>query len=361
MATTEANPSSRRRRIPRKPGASPGTMLVDPDAPRPKIRVMAYGPEGSEEHDASRAGDARGYVGRTPVTWVNVDGLGDAGVVQALGDVFGIHRLALEDVVHTDQRPKVEEFEEHLFIVARMPRGTGGATEQLSMFVGSNYVLTFQESAGDSFDPVRDRIRAGKTRIASSGPDYLAYALLDALIDSYFGVVEPIGERLDRLEELALERPERATVEEIQELKALLNGLRRIAVPNREVTRALLREDTEFVSPRTRPYLRDANDHATQIVETVENYRELCSDLMGVYLSSLSNKMNEIMKVLTIIATIFIPLSFVAGIYGMNFNPERSPWNMPELNWYLGYPFAAGLMLAIVVGFVVFFRRKDWL
>jgi magnesium transporter len=352
---------ARTRRIPRKPGAAPGTLIVDRQAPKPSIHIMAFGPEGSEEHDVTQATAVVGYVGRRPVTWINVDGLGDADVIQTLGDAFGIHRLALEDILHTDQRPKLEEFGEHLFVIARMPMGKGGATEQFSMFVGSNYVLTFQETAGDSFDPVRERIRSARTRIAGSGPDYLAYALIDALIDSYFGVVEPIGERLDRLEKSVLDRPAQATVEEIQDLKSLLNGLRRVALANREVTRALLREDTELVSPRTRAYLRDANDHAIQIVEMLEGYRELCSDLMGVYLSSLSNKMNEIMKVLTIIATIFIPLSFVAGVYGMNFNSERSPWNMPELNWYLGYPLAVGLMLAIAIGFVVYFRRKRWL
>jgi magnesium transporter len=361
MTDTKFPETARRRRIPRKPGVAPGTLHVDPAAPKPRIRVMAFGPQGYEEHDAVRIEDAPAFVGRRAVTWINVDGLGDAAVVEALGDAFGIHRLALEDVVHTDQRPKVEEFDDHLLVIARMPFDREGDTEQVSMFVGSNYVLTFQETSGDCFDPIRARIRAARTRITASGPDYLAYALIDALVDSYFGVVEPIGERIDRLEEAVLERPDGATVQEIQELKGLLNGLRRAAVPNRDVTRALLREDTGFVSPRTRTYLRDANDHAVQIVEAVETYRDACSDLMGVYLSSLSNKMNEIMKVLTIIATIFIPLSFVAGVYGMNFNPERSPWNMPELNWPLGYPFALGLMLVIVVGFVVYFRRKGWL
>jgi magnesium transporter len=361
MTISKSTPSKRRRRVPRKPGAAPGTLVVDPGAPRPRIRVLSFGPEGHEEHDVAGASELAGHVGRRPVTWINVDGLGDAEVVQAVGDVFGVHRLALEDVVHTDQRSKVEEFEEHLFIVARMPRGNEGPSEQLSMFVGSDYVLTFQETEGDSFDPIRERIRSARTRITGSGPDYLAYALLDALVDSYFGVVEPLGERLDRLEEAVLERPDPSTVEAIQTLKTFLNELRRVVIPNREVTRALLREDISFVSPRTRTYFRDANDHAIQIVEMVESYREICSDLMGVYLSSVSNKMNEIMKVLTIIATIFIPLSFVAGIYGMNFNPERSPWNMPELDWYFGYPLAVGLMVAIVVAFIVYFRRKKWL
>jgi magnesium transporter len=361
MTSTKPSDSVRRRRIRRRPGAAPGTLIVDPAAPKPRIQVIAFGPDGFEERELARLEEVSPYVGRRPVVWINADGLGDAEVVQALSDIFGIHRLALEDVVHTDQRPKVEEFDNHLFVVARMPQGQEGATEQVSMFVGSNYVLTFQETAGDCFDPIRERIRAARTRITGSGPDYLAYALLDALVDSFFAVVEPIGGRLDRLEELVLERPDRVTVEEIQNLKALLNGLRRVAIPNRDVTRALLREDTEFISSRTQTYVRDVNDHAIQIVDAIESYREACSDLMGVYLSSLSNKMNEIMKVLTIIATIFIPLSFVAGIYGMNFNAEESPWNMPELNWYLGYPFAIGLMLAIVLGFVVYFRRKNWL
>jgi len=252
MTDTKSPGTPPRRRISRKPGAAPGTLDVDPAAPKPRIRVLAFGPDGFEEHEVTVVEQASATVGLRPVTWINVDGLGDADVLQALGEAFGIHRLALEDVVHTDQRSKVEEFESHLFIVVRMPRGSEGATEQISMFVGSDYVLTFQETAGDCFEPVRERIRAARTKITGSGPDYLAYALIDALVDSYFGVVDPIGERLDRLEESVLEHPDRAAVEEIQNTKSLLNGLRRAAVPNRDVTRALLREDTAFVSPRTR-------------------------------------------------------------------------------------------------------------
>jgi magnesium transporter len=340
-----------------KPGAAPGTIAVDPTAPKPKIRILAYGPDGVQETEVEDPAEIRGHLDGKPVVWVNVDGLGDAEVLKALGEAFGIHKLALEDVVNVHQRDKVEPYEEHLFIVARManlPEDTL-ATEQVSLFLGANYVVTFQEREGDCLDPVRDRIRQGKGRIRKAGPDYLAYAILDAIVDHYFPILEAYGERLDHLEDEIMEEPTRATLARVHRTKRELLSLRRAAWPKREALSTLLREPSPLVSPETGVYLRDCYDHAVQILDITETYRELGSGLVDAYLSNVSNRMNEIMQVLTIIATIFIPLTFLAGIYGMNFS------YMPETQWRWGYFAAIGVMAAIAVGLVLFFRRRGWL
>jgi magnesium transporter len=336
-------------------------LSIDPNAPKPVIRVLAYGPDGFEEKEIHRPAKLTAFLQKWPVTWVNVTGLGDATVIEKIGEVFGLHRLALEDVVHVDQRPKVDEYEGHVFVVSRMPGQDRAGTEQVSLFAGKGFVLTFQEREGDCFEGVRDRIRAGRKRLAESGPDYLTYALLDSLIDSYFPVVEKLGERLEQTEGDVVERPSATTVAEIQQVKSVLVSLRRAISPHRDVINGLLRGQSGFFEESVHIYLRDCNDHVLQIVDLVESYREICSDLVNLYLSSVSNRMNEVMKVLTVIATIFIPLSFIAGLYGMNFDPGVSPFNMPELSWYWGYPFALGLMLLVGIGFVVYLRFKKWI
>jgi magnesium transporter len=234
-------------------------------------------------------------------------------------------------------------------------------TEQVSLFLGERFVLTFQEKPGDCLDCVRDRIRSGTGRIRQAGPDYLAYAVLDAVIDNFFPVLEGAGEYLEELEATVLSNPDEGTVSKIHGIKRQLLRLRRAVWPQREALNSMLREGTSLIAEDTKVYLRDSYDHTIQIIDLLENYREIASGLMDVYLSSVSNRMNEVMKVLTIFAAIFIPLTFIAGIYGMNFDPERSPWNMPELDWYLGYPFALGLMAAVGVGMLVYFRHKGWI
>ena len=344
------------------PGAPPGSLVVDPQAPLPIIRVIAYGSEAVHEElveDVSRIGS---YLGRQPVTWVNVDGLGDAVVVRKLGEIFGIHRLALEDIINSHQRAKVDQYDNHLFVVGRMVEMADHVeTEQLSLFLGKSYVLTFQERVGDAFDPVRERIRKAGGRVRNAGPDYLAYALIDAFIDNYFPVLEKYGERLESIEEDVLSRPEPVLVSRMHEVKRDLLTLRRAIWPLRETINSLVREPSPFISDETRVYFRDCYDHTIQIIDLLENYRDVASGLMEVYLSSASNRLNEIMKILTMFTAFFIPLSLIAGIYGMNFNTARSPFNMPELNWYLGYPFVLGLMATVALGMVTFFRRKGWL
>jgi len=350
----------RKRRTP--PGASPGTLIADPAAVQPVVRLIGYGPDDLEERGVAVGEDLRALTGRWPVTWINVDGLADLELIQSLGEMFGLHRLALEDVVNVHQRPKVEDYEDHAFIVTRMIHGElPPATEQVSLFLGGNFLLTFQERPGDCFDLVRDRIRRRRGHIRERGVDYLAYALLDAVIDGYFPVLEACGERLESLEDTVLDQPSAEHSVQIHDMKRDLLTLRRAIWPQREMINALARDTLAQVSDQTRVYLRDCYDHTVQLMDIVETYREIASGLVDVYLSSVSARMNEIMKLLTIIATIFIPLGFIAGLYGMNFDTRISPWNMPELSWRWGYPFALGLMAAVAIGLLLFFRKRGWI
>lgn len=350
-----------RRRTPA--GSAPGTLIADATAPPPVIHVMAYGSDTIEEFEAKNARAVAEHLGSHPVLWVDVQGLGDLDTLAHLGEVFDLHRLALEDVVNVHQRAKVEEYPGNLFIVTRMPaRSDRVETEQMSMFLGKNYVLTFQERYGDHFDAVRQRLRTSVGgRIRSSGPDYLAYALLDASVDAYFPVLERFGELVEDLELEVTGQPEAISISHIHDLKRDLLDLRRAIWPLREMINVLIRGEDGLVGHETKLYLRDVYDHAVQLLDIVETYREVASGMVDVYLSSVSAKMNEVMQVLTVIATIFIPLSFVASLYGMNFDPDISPWNMPELRWRFGYPYALGLMTAMTAIMLYYFRRRGWL
>jgi magnesium transporter len=296
-----------------------------------------------------------------PILWVNVVGLGTVETLTRLGEGFGLHRLALEDVLNVPQRPKLDDYGEHQFIVARMPVAKEHLeTEQLSIFLGRSFVLTVQERPGDCFDGIRRRLREERPRIRGGGPDYLVYSILDALVDSYFPLLEHVGETLDELEARIQEAPEKHHVERLHSLKRDLVSLRRYLWPLRELNAALLRQETAFLSEETRVYMRDCYDHSVHALDLVDSYRDIASGLMDLYLSMVSQRMNEVMKVLTIIATIFIPLSFVAGLYGMNFNPEASRWNMPELGWAFGYPLALGFMAICAGVMLLIFWKKGW-
>ncbi len=347
-----------------KPGTAPGTLRA-PEVRRVEevsISVMEYGPERLEEWQGRSAEEALARRSGLAVTWIDVVGLHDLEPLQRLGEHFGLHPLALEDVLNTGQRPKVESYEDHLFVVMRLiHRGTHLESEQISIFLGEGFLLTFQEIQGDVFDGVRDRIRHGMGRIRRSGADYLAYALVDSLVDSFFPVLEELGTRLEDLEEEVIEDPDRETVSRLHLARKDLLMLRRAAWPEREVVSTLERQETPLIGSETRVFLRDCYDHAVQILDMTETYRELASSLLELYLSTVSNRMNEVMKVLTVLASIFIPLTFLAGIYGMNFDPDASPWNMPELEWYWGYPafwVAAGVLAGVLL---LIFKKKDWL
>src|SRR4051812_30550934 len=290
------------------PGTAPGTLVVDPAAPKPCVHVIAYDAGECVEHHFGtvRELDALpGLLERYSVVWVSVAGLGDAEIVQRLGELFQLHRLALEDVLNNHQRPKVEQYGDHLFIVARMLEGGARLeTDQLGMFLGQKFVLTFQNTPGDCLDPVRERIRRGRGIIRTAGSDYLAYAILDAVVDYYFPTLEIFGEEIEALEETMISNVDRAMLSRVHELKSRLLLVRRAIWPLREALHVLIRDPVPVIQDTTRIYLRDCSDHTFQIIDLVETYRELASDLMDLYHSSLSNRMNEIMQVLTIIATI---------------------------------------------------------
>ncbi len=337
------------------PGSAPGVLTIDPTAVKSVIRVLSYGPAGYVERTLAALGELDGLCGVHPVTWVNVDGLGDNAVLAELARIYHLHPLAVADVANVPQRAKVEVYGDQLFIVSRMiERRASLEAEQLSIFVGKNFVLTFQETHGDCFDPIRARIRGGSGRIRGAGPDYLAWALLDAVVDYYFPVLEAYSERLEVLEDKLLARPDPDLVAKIHRVRRDLLMMRRSIWPMREAIGVLYRDPLPLIADETRLYFRDCHDHTTQIIDLLETNRELGADLTELYLSSISNRLNEVMKVLAIIATIFMPLSFIAGVYGMNFHV------LPELHWRYGYPFALALMAATAGFMIWWFWRRGW-
>ncbi len=345
------------------PGSDPGTLISLPDATPTLIRAMSFGEDGFVEKMIENLSDIKDLIGKWPVTWIDVRGFQDIEKVGELGNICNIHRLALEDVVGMHQRPKVEEYDNNLFIVIRMLELADEvlSLDQLSMFISSKYIVTFQATEEDNLDPVRSRIRKERSRIRKSGPDYLAYSIIDTVIDSYFPALEGYEERIEALEDRILSGTQSGQLAEIHEIKRDLLLLRRNIWPVREALASLLRESYPAISEETRLYLRDCYDHAIRIIDLIENYRQIAADLMDLYLSMVSNRMNEIMKVLTVISTIFIPPTFVAGIYGMNFNTEVSPLNMPELNMYFGYPACLSVMLVMTLSVIIFLISRGWL
>ncbi len=347
-----------------RPGTAPGTLTAHPDTSGPvKISLIDYGPDHFEERRLDRIDDAFGYKERDSVTWINIEGLSDVELIAHLGDRFGFHKLALEDVISCGQRPKVEPYDDYEFLILRsvqLDHGTDLIGEQISLFLGAGYVVTFQEIPGDSWEAVRERIRLGRGLIRKRGSDYLAYALIDALIDEFFPVLERYGEEIERLENELIEKASPGLLNEIHRIKRDLLMLRRTAWPERDLLNSILRDGSELVTAETRVFLRDCYDHVVQVIDVIETYRELAGGMLDVYLSSVSNRMNEIMKVLTILSAIFIPLSFIAGVYGMNFDTGVSRFNMPELHWVMGYPFALGLMAAVALVLIGYFKKKGW-
>jgi magnesium transporter len=339
-----------------------GTLVVDPEASEPVIHVCAYGPDGFECGEGPDPAELRRLRSRWPVTWVHVVGLGDAAVIESLGRVFGIHRLALADVVHDQQRPKVQRWGEVTQIVARMIEDVGSAqTEQLSIFVGRDFVLSFEQHKGELFATLRERLQADIGDVREGKSDFLAYALLDVVIDAFFPVVEQIGDVLDQIEDELPTMSQPHLTPRLRQVKQDLLHIRRALWPLRDVLGGLVSGQCPHVQEETRNYLRDCQDHCAQLIDIVGIYRELSADLVDLQLSVSSQRMNEVMKVLTIMATLFIPLTFISSIYGMNFDPETSPLNMPELKWYWGYPFALGLMGVTALGLLVYFRRRGWI
>jgi magnesium transporter len=296
------------------------------------------------------------------VTWVDVVGLHDLGPLERLGEIFGLHSLALEDVLNTGQRPKIQEFDSHVFLVLQVPSHDAQLEmEQISVFVGEGWILTLREQPGRLFEPVLERLRRGGTNIRDRGADYLAYALVDAAIDQFFPFLEALGDRIDALQDALVDKPESSLLDSVQDLKSDLLSLRHAAWGHREIFDHLARREYSLVEARTRVFFQDCYDHALQILDTVEYCREMAGGMVELYLTGISHRTNEVMKVLTIMASVFIPLTFITGVYGMNFNPGAGPWSMPELNSAWGYPATLLVMVGIGTGLLLFFRHKGWL
>lgn len=350
---------SQRKRSVRRPveaHADPGSIRVDPHAAQPRITVIAFGPTTYREVTVDRVADVAAWRGQAPILWINVDGLGNGSVIAELGAMFGLHPLALEDVVNTHQRAKVDEYGDTLFCTARMVYGPPLESEQISMFVGPDYLLTFQEDRdGDSLDPVRQRLRQGRGRVRHLGADYLLYELFDAIIESYFPVLEKYGVLLDGLDEEGDYRECGRKLAQNHQLRGDFLYLRRMIWPYRDALQSMLRGGHRLIQPETQLYLRDCLDHVAQLIDILEIYRESCSDLRDFLYTRISNRTNEIMRMLAIISTVFLPMTFVAGVYGMNFD------DMPELHWGWGYPLALAIMGVIACAFLVFFQRRGWL
>ena len=293
------------------------------------------------------------------ITWINIDGLQKISTIEKIGNYFNLHPLVLEDIANTGQRPKMEDYTDYIFVVLKMLQYSEEDNEikgeQVSLILGSNWVVSFQETEGDVFDPIRERIRTDKGNIRKMGADYLAYVLMDAIVDNYFAVLEKVGEKIEEIEDETVTNPSPETLHTIHDLKRQMIMLRKSVWPLREVISRLERWESKLINESTDIFLRDLYDHTIQVIDAVETFRDMLSGMLDIYMSSVSNRMNEVMKVLTIIATIFLPLTLVAGIYGMNFRI------MPELQWEMGYPFALLIMLAVGITMLIYFRRRNWL
>jgi magnesium transporter len=340
-------------------GASPGTLIIPEGSPKPEICVIRYTQTEFREEIVHDLEGVRRAFARPGHVWVDIQGLGDAWLLMGIGQLFSLHALSLEDILHIPQRPKKETFEKHEFFVSRMIRCFASAdldVEQISIFWGERFVLTFQERpGGDVLDPVRVRLRQGRGRMRGMGPDYLAYAIIDAIVDGYYPVLERLGSELEDLEEAVIHSRGSELLSSIQRTKNSLLTLRRAVWPQRDAVNGLLRDDSPWVSDTVKLYLRDTYDHCVQAADVIETYREISGGLLNTYLSVIANRTNEIMRVLTIMSTIFIPLTFVVGLYGMNFR------HMPELDWPWAYPLLLALMLGTGLGMVLYFRRRGWI
>jgi len=345
----------------RKGGLPPGSLvhIGEKQVEKTRITVMDYDERTFQEKEVAAVEECFEFKETSTVTWINVEGLHDVGIIEKLGNRFGLHPLIQEDILNTAERPKMEDYEDHIFLLLKVfvlgNRNHDEKIQQVSLVLGSNFVISFQEKETGVFDPVRDRIRKDKGRLRKLGPDYLAYALIDSIVDGYFGFLENLSEEIEFLEDELVTDPKREILQKIHSLKREMIYVRKSVWPLREVVNGLERLETPLIKETTDVFLRDVYDHTIQVIDSVETLRDVLSGMLETYLSSVSNRMNEVMKVLTIIATIFIPLTFIAGVYGMNFK------FMPELEWRGGYFLIVGLMVAVAFVMLVFFRKKKWL
>ncbi|MGL5793932.1 MAG: magnesium/cobalt transporter CorA [Waterburya sp.] len=349
-----------------QPGSLPGTIAIADQAKASEINLIDYNQEKLFQQTKITAVECATHLDSESVSWLDIAGLGDKLTLQSLGELFNLHPLVLEAIVNVPQRPKIEDHQNQLVIITQManlkPKADGFWLEQVSFVLGKNYLLTVQEEPErDCFDPIRDRLNRNRGIIRQEKADYLTYCLWDAIIDGYFPILETYGEKIELLEDAVIQKSSDRTLAKIYRVRRELLALRRGIWSQRDALNSLIREGHPLISEHVMPYFKDCYDHTVQIIDTIETYRELASGLIDIYLSAVNNKMNEVMKLLTVVSSIFIPLTFIAGIYGMNFNPDASPWNMPELNWYWGYPFCLGVMAAIALVLITYFWRRGWL
>ena len=362
-------PRIRKQRMDRKSiGQAPGTLqyVGEKRLDEIKITIHDYDEDHAKTLEITDIEECRPYLENPSNTWIRVWGLHDIEKLKSIWSYFDLHPLVQEDIVNTHQRPKAEEYEDNIFFVLRMLKYNEQDpsvldSEQISIVLGENYVLSFQESDVPHFAPVLQRLQIVGSRLRRLGPDYLAYALIDTVVDNYFNVLDQMGEQMESTEEELLTDPTAETFHRIHVLRREAVFFRKSIWPLRDTINSVLRDQSKFIDESINVYLRDVYDHMVQIIDNIENYRDMIMGMHDMYMTHISNKMNEVMKVLTIIATIFIPLTFVAGIYGMNFDPEASPYNMPELSWYYGYPAFWVVMIVIATSLVLYFKRKDWL
>jgi magnesium transporter len=348
------------------PGTSPGTLIDSGEvaAGATTIHLIDYTNTDFVEKKLASTDECQHYLEKDSITWIHLQGPAQAETIKKIGDIFELHPLSLEDILNKGQRPKIEEYDDLLFIIMSMPIEVEGVTmiEQVSLFLGENYIISFHGGSVDPFDPLRQRLRRQNSSTRSKQADYLLYCILDLVIDQGYPILEALGEKIEGLEEQLLSASTKPGAHaEIHRIRRELLLLRRNLWPQREVINNLLRDDNALINASTSVYFRDCYDHTIQILELLENYREMAASLIDIYLSATSQRLNEIMRVLTMIASIFIPLTFVVGLYGMNFSHPSSPWAMPELHWYFGYPLVWGVMIAIVAAMLFYFKRKHWL
>jgi magnesium transporter len=346
----------------KKIGLAPGTLIYTGEKPElpVKISVIDYFGEYFSEKEVNNVEEVFSLKKTDSKSWINIDGIHHLKTIEAIGNNFDVHPLVLEDILHTSQRPKLEDYSKYIFIVLRMfifnEETLEIKNEQVSFILGENYLITFQEDIGDVFDSVRDRLRKGGPKIRNGDIDYLAYALIDAVVDSYFHILEKIGEDIEELEDRLVANPDRDDLQKVHQLKRGLILLRKSVWPLREVLSQMQRNENGMIQKETEIYIRDVYDHTIQVIDTIESYRDMVVGMLDVFLSSLSNKMNEVMKVLTIIATVFIPLTFLAGVYGMNFE------HFPELHWEWMYPWGFWIFTFLAIGTMLWlFKRKKWM
>ena len=346
------------------PGTAPGTLkpTAEEEGSGFRITLIDYTESDLREVELATTEQCKDFLSRPSVTWIHIEGYAEPDTLRGLGTLFGLHPLALEDVMNIGQRPKAETYDDQLFVIMSLPviRKDEISVEQISLFNGDNFVISFHQGVVDPFEEVRKRLRIAGSGIRKRGADFLLYTLLDVVIDTGFPVLEYFGELIEDLEDELLETPTTGTLKRLHLYKRELLLLRRMLWPQRDVLNTIMRSDHHLVHEDTILYLRDCYDHTIQIMELLESFRDMTTGMLDVYLSSASNRMNETMRVLTVIATIFIPLTFIAGVYGMNFNTGNSPWSMPELNWYYGYPVIWLVMIIVAVGLLFYFKRKGW-